>query len=97
MNTVGWAAFARDGDLFVKRFAYDPKAAYADLGANTEVYTSGDMLELETLGPLGKIAPGASAEHVEQWHLFASQLGNTDAELESALPPLVAQTQKVKP
>ncbi len=27
------------------------------------------MLELETVGPLSKIAPGSSVEHVEHWFL----------------------------
>jgi hypothetical protein len=28
------------------------------------------MLEMESLGPLGKIAPGAFLEHEERWSLF---------------------------
>lgn len=97
MNTVGWAAFERDGTVFLKRFAFDPAVAHADLGCNVEVYTSGDMLELETLGRLGKIAPGASVEHVERWYLFRAAVGDQDAALDAALTPLVRQTQPVTP
>lgn len=97
MNTQGWAAYARGEDLFLKRFAFDPQATYADLGCNLEVYTNGDMLELETLGPLASIAPGAAVEHVERWYVFTAALGETDAELEAALAPLLSQTDPVNP
>src|SRR5262249_26658688 len=29
-NTLGWAAYASNGMIFVKRFAFDPKATYPD-------------------------------------------------------------------
>jgi hypothetical protein len=35
------------------------------------MFTNADMLELETLGPLTKLAPGASVEHVERWTLYS--------------------------
>lgn len=97
MNTPGWAAFARGDEVFLKRFAHDPRAQYADFGCNTEVYTNGDMLELETLGPLSKIAPGASVEHVERWYVFQAGLGDTEASLDAALAPLLRQTEPVTP
>jgi hypothetical protein len=97
MNTVGWAAFARAGEVLVKRFAFDPKAAYGDFGCNTEIYTNGDMLELETLGPLSKIAPGAGVEHLERWYVFPVEIGPDDAAVGAVLAPLVSQTQPVKP
>jgi len=56
-NRLGWAAFVRGEDVFLKRFAFDPAAVYADFGCNTEIYTNGDMLELETLGPSSTITP----------------------------------------
>lgn len=66
----GWAAYARAGLLFVKRFAHRPGAPYPDLGASVEVYTDALMLEVETLAPLGTIAPGECAAHAERWALF---------------------------
>ena len=30
------------------------------------------MLEAESLGPEGDLAPGRSVEHVEQWYLFTN-------------------------
>lgn len=97
MNTQGWAAYVRAGEVFLKRFAFDPRARYADLGCNLEVYTNGDMLELETLGPLSRLAPGAAVEHVERWYLFPVAVGETEAELDAALSALVRQTEPVQP
>lgn len=66
----GWAAYARNGHLFVKKFGFDKKAAYPDLGSTVETFTNADILELETVGPLTRIAPGGAAEHLERWSLF---------------------------
>lgn len=67
----GWAAYVRAGHLFVKKFNYVEGARYPDFGCSVEVFTNADMLELETLGPLVHLQPGAAVEHVEHWRLFA--------------------------
>jgi hypothetical protein len=51
----------------VKHFRPVDGARYPDRGAQVEVFTNDQMLELETLGPLASLAPGESAEHEEQW------------------------------
>lgn len=66
----GWSAYVRNEHLFVKTFACDPTARYPDFGSNVETFTDDQMLELETLGPLVQLKPGAVAEHIEYWHLF---------------------------
>jgi len=66
----GWGAYARNGHLFVKKFPFVKNAAYPDFGSSLEVFTNADMLELETVGPLTRIEPGATLEHVERWSLF---------------------------
>jgi hypothetical protein len=66
----GWAAYARGGHLFLKKFAYREGAGYPDFGCSVETFTNADMLELETLGPMTTLAPGATVEHVEDWFLF---------------------------
>jgi hypothetical protein len=68
--TEGWVAYARQGHLFVKTFTYVAGAVYPDLGCPVELFTNSDMLEVETLGPVAKLEPGAAVEHVEEWHLF---------------------------
>jgi hypothetical protein len=88
----GWAAYYRDGQVFLKRIAFDANATYPDFGCNIEFYTNGDMLEVETLGPLTKVAPNASVEHVEHWHLSKARVGESDSEVESALAPLLGQS-----
>jgi hypothetical protein len=88
-NKAGWAAYHRDGTLFVKRFAYENDARYADFGSNNELYTNGAMLEVETMGRLQTIAPGASATHVERWGLFKDvAIGTTDDDLDGSVLPL---------
>lgn len=68
-NRRGWAAYARQGTLFVKRYAWQEGATYPDFGVNTETYTAGSFIELETLGPIVELEPGASTEHEERWSL----------------------------
>jgi hypothetical protein len=86
----GWAAYARGGHLFVKRFRYDPQATYPDFGCCVEIFTNAEMLELETLGPLARLAPGASVEHVEDWYLYAGvPAPGNDADIEARVLPLV--------
>jgi hypothetical protein len=48
---------------------------------------------VETLGPLVQLAPGASVEHVEEWHLFHDVTApHNDADVTSHILPKVAQT-----
>lgn len=65
----GYAAYALHGDLFFKRFPFDPKATYPDFGVNFETYTRDDMLEIESLGPLTRLEPGQAITHRETWYL----------------------------
>lgn len=88
-NRQGWAAYSHGRTVFLKHFAHDPRATYPDYGSNVEVFTSGSFIELETLGPLARLAPGEVAEHVEEWQLFGDvDLGATEASIEAALAPL---------
>jgi hypothetical protein len=89
LNKQGWAAYARGAALFVKRFAYREGASYPDYNCNCETYTAGDFIEVESLSPLARLEPDASAEHLERWSLFADvELGATEATLEAALDAL---------
>jgi hypothetical protein len=89
LNKQGWAAYQHGATLFVKRFAYAEGASYPDYGCNCETYTAGDFIEVESLSPLLRLEPGASAEHLERWSLFADvELGADEATLEAALNPL---------
>lgn len=69
LNKRGWAAYALDGELFVKRFAHVEGATYPDMGCNAEFFTMPGFLEIESLGPLAAVAPGGCAELGEHWSL----------------------------
>lgn len=93
MNKQGWAAYQIETTIFLKRFAYEENASYPDYGCNCETYTAGDFIEVESLSPLSHLEPGASAEHLEHWRLFRDvETGGSEAALEAALKPLLAET-----
>ncbi len=89
-NYPGWSAYWVEGTTFVK---YSPPirgANYPDLGSCFEVFTNGDFIELETLGPLAKLEPGATATHVEIWGVFDGlPKPTTDAAFSQSLAPAV--------
>ncbi|MGB7872807.1 MAG: hypothetical protein WBL25_00375, partial [Anaerolineales bacterium] len=70
-NPRGWLAYWLDSTLFVKRAVYDANANYYDFGSSSECYCNDRFLELETLAPIGKLAPGESVTHAETWELYA--------------------------
>jgi hypothetical protein len=91
MNKAGWAAYARQGTLFVKRVAWQEGATYPDYGSSTEVFTEGTFIEVETVGPLKTLRPGETAEHTERWSLFKNvDIGKTEADVERALAPILS-------
>jgi hypothetical protein len=90
----GWAAAARLGDLFVKRFRHDPCAQYPDWGCSVETFTNEDMLELETVAPLAKLGPGCCVEHTENWFLFKDvPAPSTDEDVDRDILPRVAEAK----
>ncbi len=92
LNTLGWIAYSLDRYLFIKKYDYNPDAKYPDFGVNTEVYTSPDILEMETLGSLKKIPPEGSAEHIENWFLYKEEMDEDEEFLESRLIPIIRKT-----
>lgn len=92
--TDGWAAYWLDGRVFLKRFDILEGAEYPDNGCTVESYTNERFLELETLGPLVWLEPGAETTHVERWYLFSGvDLDPSDEEsIAAAMSSLVAQT-----
>jgi hypothetical protein len=69
LNRVGWVAYLRNGILLRKGFDPQPELKHPDLGSNAEVYCNDRIFELETLGPLSVLEPGAEAWHEERWQL----------------------------
>ncbi|MBX6314280.1 MAG: hypothetical protein IRY99_15415, partial [Isosphaeraceae bacterium] len=89
-NTRGAVGYLNHGTLFIKRFGYDPTKPYPDNGCNFETFTNEDMLEVESLGPLVRLAPGAAVEHTEHWELHAG-LGDVkgEPEIDAKILPLL--------
>ena len=95
LNKQGWAAYALNRVLFLKRIDYREASAYPDYGCNMETYTAGAFMEIETLGPISRLEPGQSAEHTERWFLFKDvNIGTTEASLDAAILPRIAETLK---
>jgi len=69
-NPRGWLAYWLESVLFVKRATFDKQRRYPDFGCSSECYCNRQFLELETLGPISWIEPGASSTHVETWELY---------------------------
>lgn len=90
-NARTWAAYLLNGEVFLKRYDADPAKTYPDFGCSFETFTNAEFLEMETLGPLQRVAPGASATHVERWSLHKDVRISawTDAGLDRALLPLL--------
>jgi hypothetical protein len=59
------------GDIsFHKRIEpFDPGQVHVDLGAVIQVYVGGGFCEIETLGPLRRLAPGDLITHREVWEI----------------------------
>ena len=70
LNRQGWTAYNWQNLKFVKKFYFEADAAYPDMNSNTEIYTAGSFIEVETLSPLHNLAPGESVEHIEFWQLL---------------------------
>jgi hypothetical protein len=68
-HKLGWVGYLNGGTLFVKTFPYNEGQPYPDNGCNFETFTNQDFLEVESLGPVARLTPGQSVEHVEHWWL----------------------------
>ncbi len=77
-HQLGWIGYLNNGTLFVKHFGYHDGQTYPDGGCNFETFTNEDMLEMESLGSILKLAPKATVEHIEEWDLFSDIGAVTD-------------------
>jgi hypothetical protein len=89
-NTEGWGAYLAGGYMFVK-IAFPVRGAeYSDYGSTFETYTDNHFVELESLGPLSLLEPGAYTEHTEDWYVFKDvSIPSTEAEIEEQIIPLI--------
>lgn len=82
----GWAAYANYNCYFVKHVPIHFEGIYPDMGANFEVFTNNEMLELEALGPFKSIPPKGRIDHLEHWTLIPN-LSEPKSEAEVIEPP----------
>lgn len=71
----GYAAYINRGNMFIKYFDTDDEKTYPDGGMSCETYSNSEIMEIESLGPLQKINPGKTVEHIETWQLFSGVPG----------------------
>ena len=71
-NPAGWSAYWLNGVLFRKSCAPFRSDRYPDGGCNAETYCNDRFIELEGLGALKTLQPGAETELTETWELFSS-------------------------
>jgi hypothetical protein len=90
-NPDTWGGYLLNGELFIKRATADPNKTYTDFGCSFETFTNNEFLEMETLGPLTKVAPGTTVEQVEHWslHRNVQVAGFTEDEIDRVVLPLV--------
>jgi hypothetical protein len=75
---LGWVAYARDGVALVRRFDPAIGERHPDLECNAETYCGSHFLELEVLGPLRTVMPGASTCLVERWEVRSLEEQHAD-------------------
>jgi hypothetical protein len=90
-NKSTFGAYLLGSDLFIKTSNAADPSQQPDYGCSYETFTSADFLEMETLGALKTLQPGATLEHTEHWTLHKNIKipSLTDADLDRVLLPLV--------
>lgn len=91
-HQLGWIGYLNGGTLFIKRIPYEDGKTYPDNGCNFETFSNQDMQEIESLGPMVKLAPGKSVEHIERWELISLDLLEgikSENEIESRVLPKI--------
>ena len=100
-NDDGWVGYVRDGVRLVRRFVPIVGKPHPDLGCNVEVFVGARYLELELLGPLAVLEPGATVSLLERWEVervdatddvlaLVAQIAEDWRSAEPALPTLPA-------
>jgi len=89
-NPNTWAAYLLNHEVFIKRSTADPGKTYTDFGCSLETFTNNEFLEIETLSPMTKVAPGESVENVEHWSLHRNITlpAITDDDIDAVILPL---------
>jgi hypothetical protein len=68
-HTEGWIGYQLGDLFFAKWIQHDALASYPDRGSNAELFTNGDILEVESLAPDCPVPAKGSVTHTEWWHV----------------------------
>jgi hypothetical protein len=71
-NPTGWTVYWLDGILFRKMSAVSAELRHPDFDCNAEIYCGEHFIEIESLAPLTRLAPGESVTFLETWDLYDS-------------------------
>lgn len=69
LNKQGWAEYRVGNVTFRKSFDFSEDARYPDMNSNTEIYTAGSFVEVESLSPLTTLGENESLDYRERWQL----------------------------
>ena len=68
-HTEGWIGYLLGDLFFAKWIHHDPHASYPDRGSNAELFTNGDILEVESLASEKSVPVQGEVTHTEWWHV----------------------------
>lgn len=94
-----WIAYITGDSLFIKVLEFEEGAAYPDGGCNFETFTNGEMLEIESLGPLVVLDPGAETTLIERWALLpirAEASIESEHDLAAWIAPFLRQAEVLR-
>lgn len=94
-NEAGWVAYVRDELVLVRRFTPLPGRPHPDLGCNVETYIGPRFIELELLGPLTELAPGAVVSLVERWEVAPVEAGLAERSPRDLAAGIEAATERL--
>jgi hypothetical protein len=91
-HRMDWVGYLNGGTLFVKHIPFEEDRHYPDHGSNLETFSNQDMQEIESLGPIIRLAPGQKVEHIERWELTPDvQDFKTESDIERNVLPKVSK------
>jgi hypothetical protein len=88
-NKQRWAAYVLGGQTFLKRHDYEPGAVYPDGGCNAEFFTMPGFLEIESMGRLEPVEPGAFARLCESWSIHNVSPSESEDDIAGQLKGIV--------
>lgn len=83
-SSHGWIGYLVDHQALFITYHADPAAIYPDHEGSSEVYAQAEFIELEHIGRLEHLAPGAIADFADQWHIVAGPAEDLNIDQQAA-------------